>query len=194
MTVYRDEPATPEQLTGALSALGLYNGTGSAAEHAAEARRLGLKVYRMQLANALLGAAQTEALLCEQLGVPAGKAAVAHHEQLRTAGVMNPGSDLPDPGKLVQFLRWQTLRVAGPLRDIAADPATGPIPLAAAHAVDGLQKLLGVIGGPAVNVETVLSALDELAAARECLQTAIVNIEILTSMLDSVAGALRSDS
>lgn len=30
----------------------------------------------------------------------------------------------------MQFLRWQTLRVAGPLRELAQDPATGPIPLA----------------------------------------------------------------
>jgi len=41
-------------------------------------------------------------------------------------------------------LRWQALRFAGPLREIAAREEAGPIPLAAAHAVDGLQALLEV--------------------------------------------------
>ena len=48
---YRDEPATPEQLTAALIALGVYSGKGDAAEHAGEAKRLGANVYRMQLAT-----------------------------------------------------------------------------------------------------------------------------------------------
>jgi hypothetical protein len=66
---YRDDPADPEQLAAALAALGMYTGTGAAAEHSAEVKRLGVDVYRVQLANALLGAAQAEALLCERLKV-----------------------------------------------------------------------------------------------------------------------------
>ncbi|MEV3986279.1 DUF6245 family protein [Nonomuraea sp. NPDC049758] len=39
-------------------------------------------------------------------------------------------------------MRWQVLRVAGPLKLVAQAPSTGPVPLAAAHAAEGLQKLL----------------------------------------------------
>jgi hypothetical protein len=181
---YRDEPATPEQLAAALMALGAYTGTGDAAEHAAEAKRLGAKVYRMQLANALLGAAQVEALLCEQLGVSDAKMRAARRQQLLLGGVMDPGSEAPNPAKLAEFLRWQALRVGGPLREIAQDPATGPIPLAAAHAADGLQKLLGVIaGGQVPDVDNVGRGLAELGAARECFEATIANIDILLSML-----------
>ncbi|MFF4198738.1 DUF6245 family protein [Nonomuraea sp. NPDC001831] len=41
-------------------------------------------------------------------------------------------------------MRWQVLRVAGPLKLVAQAPSTGPVPLAAAHAAEGLQKLLGI--------------------------------------------------
>ena len=185
--MYRDEPATPEQLAGALAALGAYTGRGDGAEHAAEAERLGAGPYRMQLANALLGAAQVEALLCEQLGVAGDKMRDAHRQQLLTGGVMDPGSEVPNPAKLAEFLRWQTLRVGGPLREIAQDPATGPIPLAAAHGADGLQRLLGVIAaGQVPSVEGLRHSLAELDAARECFEAAIVNIGILTSMLDGL--------
>jgi len=185
--VYREKPATVGQLADALGALGLYTGTGDGPEHAAEARRLGDDVYRMQLANALLGAAQVEALLCESLGASAEQLRTAHREQLLTGGVMDPGVEMPNPAKLAQFLRWQTLRVSGPLRDIAQDQATGPIPLAAAHAADGLQTLLGVIAtGQVPKAENVANARAELGAARECFEAAIVNIGILTSMLEGL--------
>jgi hypothetical protein len=39
------------------------------------------------------------------------------------------------PTQRIRFLRWQMLRVAGPLREMAQHVETGPIPLAAAHAV-----------------------------------------------------------
>lgn len=41
------------------------------------------------------------------------------------------------PHKRIRFLRWQALRVAGPLRQIAQNVEAGPIPLAAAHAAEG---------------------------------------------------------
>jgi hypothetical protein len=53
----------------------------------------------------------------------------AYEQQLATAGVAD------SPTKRLRFLRWQTLRVAGPLRELAQHVETGPIPLAAAHAV-----------------------------------------------------------
>ncbi|MER6178559.1 DUF6245 family protein [Streptosporangium sp. NPDC001681] len=58
------------------------------------------------------------------------------------------------------------VRVADPLRLVAQDPSTGPIPLAAAHTAEGLQQLLGVIGaGQVPDVETVTEHLAEMRAA-----------------------------
>ena len=80
---------------------------------------------------------------------------------------MDPGSEVANPEKLAEFLRWQALRVRGPLRQIAQDPSTGPVPLAAAHAADGLQRLLGVIAaGQVPNIENVRHGLAEMRAAR----------------------------
>lgn len=81
-------------------------------------------------------------MLAETLAAGDGDALfAAHRQQLLAAGVAD------DAEKLAAFLRWQTLRVSGPLRQIAQDASTGPIPVAAAHAADGLHRLLGVIGG-----------------------------------------------
>ncbi|MFF5210510.1 DUF6245 family protein [Streptosporangium sp. NPDC000396] len=117
-----DQPASVVQLGEALAALGLYDGAGTVAEHTVEAARLGGDgPYRARLANALLGAVQVEAILAESFAADADDLAAAHHQQLATAGVAD------DPEKLVGFLRWQALRVAGPLRLIAQDPSTGHI-------------------------------------------------------------------
>lgn len=46
-------------------------------------------------------------------------------------------------------IRWRRedhMRAGIPLRLIAQNPETGPIPVAAAHAAEGLHVLLGVIG------------------------------------------------
>ena len=60
----KEEPSTVVQLASALAALGLYGGENTEAEHAAEAKRVGsAQQYRLLLVNALLGAAETEALL-----------------------------------------------------------------------------------------------------------------------------------
>jgi hypothetical protein len=57
------EPVTVEQIGAALAALGLYDGSNTASEHAAEAARLGgADAYRVRLVNALLGAVQTQAM------------------------------------------------------------------------------------------------------------------------------------
>ncbi|GAA5768146.1 hypothetical protein Aros01_04654 [Streptosporangium roseum] len=87
-----------------------------------------------------LGAVQVEAMLAESAATGPEDLAAAHHQQLATVG----GSD--DVEKLAAFLRRQALRVAGPLKLVAQDPATGPIQPAAAHAAEGLQKLLGIAG------------------------------------------------
>jgi Family of unknown function (DUF6245) len=185
---YREEMATTGQLVAALQALGLYSGTGTARELAAEAGRVGDDAHRMGLANALLGAAQAEAVLAEGLaGGDGDLLRAAHEEQLRTGGVMEPGSDDPDPVKLAAFLRWQTARVSGPLRVIAQDASTGPIPVAAAQAAEGLVRLLGVIAAGQVPDTGVLAEqIAELEATRECFTYAIANIDTLTGMLASV--------
>lgn len=90
-----DPPATVEQLAAAMAALGLYTGHNTPEEHAEEAERLsGRDVYRLRLANALLGGVQIEALLGETRGVTDEQRAAAHREQLLIAGVVE------DPAKL----------------------------------------------------------------------------------------------
>jgi hypothetical protein len=176
-----DPPATVEQLAAAMAALGLYTGHNTPEEHAEEAERLGGRdVYRLRLANALLGGVQIEALLGETRGVTDEQRAAAHREQLLIAGVVE------DPAKLLEFLRWQTLRVAGPLREIAQNDQVGPIPLAAAHTAEGLQRLLGVCAA-GQNLTTIDALPDELDAAREALTTAITNIDILRNLVATVS-------
>jgi len=141
--------------------------------------------YRVRLANALLGAAQTEALLADAIPLSPDARAAAYEQQISTAG----GAD--DPAKRIAFLRWQTLRVRGPLREIAQNVGAGPVPLAAAHAADGLQKLLGVIAAsqnPTPDDADRLAGpvTDELRAAREALSNAIGNVDILLELLDVV--------
>ncbi|MEV4246705.1 DUF6245 family protein [Streptosporangium canum] len=178
-----DEPAPAARLGAAMAALGLYGGTNTAADHAGEAARLGGEgPYRMRLANALLGAVQVEAMLAESAATGPEDLAAAHHQQLATAGVVD------DVEKLAAFLRWQALRVAGPLKLVAQDPSTGPIPLAAAHAAEGLQKLLGVAGaGQVPDVEAVREGVAEMRAARQCLVDAIDNVDILLEMLSGLS-------
>jgi hypothetical protein len=73
------------------------------------------------------------------------------------------------------------------VREIAQDPSTGPIPLAAAHAADGLQRLLGVIArGQVPDIEKVKEGIAEMRSARQCFEAAIGNIDILMSMLGAV--------
>ncbi|WP_031171810.1 DUF6245 family protein [Streptosporangium roseum] len=184
-----DQPASAVQLGAAMAALGMYDGTNTAAEHASEAARLGGDgPYRMRLANALLGAVQVEAMLVESAATGSEDLVAAHRQQLATAGVAD------DVEKLAAFLRWQALRVAGPMKLVAQDPATGPLPLAAAHAAEGLQKLLGIAGtGQVPDVEAIKEGFAEMRAARQCLVEAIDNIDILLEMLTGLSAFLDKD-
>ena len=106
-----DTPATVTQLAAALAALGHYEGTNSDTEHAREAARLGGEsYYRLLLVNALLGHAEGEAVHADGTGVPADQVLAAHRQALAAVGALD------DPAKLLGFLRWRTLRIAGPLR------------------------------------------------------------------------------
>lgn len=73
---------------------------------------------------------------------------------------------------------------------IAQNQDTGPIPLASAHAAQGLQQLLGVIaasqqavaGGDTVTLTAQTPLLRE---ASEALLAAITNTDILLDMLEA---------
>jgi len=174
-----DTSATITQLAAAMAALGHYNGTNSDAEHAQEAARLGSEpYYRLLLVNALLGGVEVEAMIADSASVSEAHLRAAHQQALSAAGAAD------DPAKLLGFLRWRTLRIAGPLRDIAQDEATGPVPLAAAHAAEGLQRLLAVSAAgqePASAAPQTLTT--DLQTARDALTAAVTNIDIMLRLL-----------
>lgn len=176
----RDEtPSTVKQLTDAMMALGKYTGENSDAEHTAEAQRMGgMDVYRMFLANALLGLVETDAMFADSAGISAQQMQAAHQQALISAGAGD------DPGKLLQFLRWRTLRIEGPLREMAQRVEVGPIPLASAHAAEGLQLLLGVCAA-GQNPLTAYpgNMTKDLKAARESLTFAVANIDIMLKLV-----------
>lgn len=182
-----EHPATVEQLAAAMAALGMYHGSNTEAEHAKEAARLGgEEAYRMRMANALLGAVQTEAMLADSSDVPLERKEAAWEDQLETAGA---GRD--NPTQRIGFLHWQILRATTPVRQLAQNHMAGPIPVAAAHAAEGLQLLLGVIfaSQDAVangDVETLAAQAGKLRDARAALENAITNTDILLKMLGSV--------
>ncbi len=174
-----DVPATITQLAAAMEALGRYTGTNTELEHAKEAKRLGSKAYyRMMLANALLGLVEGEALVSDGAGVTETQMRSAHHQALTAAGAEDT------PGKLMGFLRWRTLRIEGPLREIAQNVEAGPIPLAAAHAAVGLQHLLAVCeaGQDPMNASPT-KLTEDLKIAREALTAAVVNMDIMLQLV-----------
>jgi Family of unknown function (DUF6245) len=110
----------------------------------------------------------------------------AWEEHLSSAGA---GPD--EVAARLQLVRWQVLRSATPLRQMAQHPETGPIPLAAAHAAEALQVLLGVIAASqdavaAGDVTTLAAQASQLRAAREALGDALANTGLLLDMLKSV--------
>lgn len=178
----KNAPSTPTQLAAAMAALGMYEGENSEAEHRTEAKRLGGAAnYRRLLVNALLGMAEGEALLADSEGASAEQIASAHRQAMVSAGVEN------DMGKLLGLLRWQTLRVGGPLRELCQDDATGPIPLAAAHTAEALQLLLGVcMQGQDLENASPAAMKAALIDAQEALTNALANIEIMRQLIAQV--------
>ena len=97
----RDTPSSVTQFAAALAALGLYRGANTPAEHAAEARRLGGEdAYRVRLANALLGAAQTKAILADTLPLGPEARLAAYERQFATAGAAD------SPARQIHSARW----------------------------------------------------------------------------------------
>lgn len=178
-----DQPSTVQQLAAALIALGRYTGENSDAEHMAEARSVGgMNAYRMLLANALLGSVEVDAMLSDSVGVEASQMQAGHRQALKSAGVED------DLAKLLHFLRWRTLRVEGPLRELAQQMEVGPLPLAAAHAAEGLQLLLGICAaGQDIQRDLETVSPDEMTAdlkeARESLVNAVANVDIMLKLL-----------
>jgi len=187
----KKDPATITQLAAAMAALGAYSGENTEAEHAKEAQRLGggMEYYRLRMANALLGIVETEAMHSEAAGGAAEQLLHAHNQALESAGATRSNE------MLMGFLRWRTLRVAGPLRQIAQDTETGPIPLAAAHAAEGLQLLLGVSAdGQNIDPDTMSPDVmkENLRSAKESLNNAVANIDIMLGLIDEAEEYLRS--
>jgi hypothetical protein len=88
----------------------------------------------------------------------------AHRQAVISAGAED------DPGKL---LRRRTLRVEGLLREIAQNAEVGPIPPAAAHTAEGLQRLLEVCTtGQKQENASPESMMADVKAAREALSYA----------------------
>ncbi|MGP2436324.1 DUF6245 family protein [Streptomyces sp. JW3] len=181
-------PATVEQIAAAMAVLGLYDGENTPEEHAEEAARLGgPDAYRVRMVNALLGVVQAEVVNTEGTAeLDSDARHVAWEEQLKAAG-----AGIDDPARRVEFIRWQVLRAGTPLRLMAQNQAAGPIPVAAAHAASGLHLLLGVIAASqdAVatgDVGTLAAQAGQLEAAREALQNAMDNTNVLLNMLKSV--------
>jgi hypothetical protein len=175
-----EAPATVEQVAAAMAALGLYDGENTPEEHAEEAARLGgADAYRVRMVNALLGVVQSEAVVADSVHLDEEAHLAAWEEQFKAAG-----AGLDDPVRRMEFIRWQVPQAATPLREVAQNREVGPIPLAAAHAATGLHTLLGVIAASqdAVatgDVETLASQAGQLEAAREALQNAMDNTDLL---------------
>jgi len=178
----KETPSTIGQLAAAMRALDLYAGENTEEEHQAEAARLGGRTYyHMMLVNALLGGVETEALLADGSGVKPEQMEAAHRQALVTAGV--EGS----PNKLMSFLRWRTLRVGGPLRQIAQDVETGPVPLAAAHAAEALQLMLSACAaGQDLAQADPIQMTADLKAARESLSASLANLDLMLGLVEQV--------
>jgi hypothetical protein len=178
----KETSSTVTQLAGAMQALGIYAGENTEAEHQAEATRLGSSTdYRLMLVNALLGSVEAEALLADASGVTPDQMEAAHRQALVTAGVED------NPNKLLSFLRWRTLRVGGPLRQIAQNQEVGPLPLAAAHAAEGLQLILGICAsGQNLMQADPIQMLVDLRAARQSLSNSLANLDLMLDLVEQV--------
>ena len=110
----KDTSSSVMQIAAAMAALGLYGGANTPAEHTAETRRLGGDAkYRLRLVNALLGAAQAEAL-AESLPMSRDDRLAAYEQQLATVGVAD------SPTERLRFSRWQRLRGSRRISRVAA--------------------------------------------------------------------------
>ena len=136
----------------------------------------------MRLVNALLGVVQAQAVLADAVPLDEQARDAACEEHLRSAGA---GPD--EVAARLELIRWQVLRSATPLRQMAQNRQVGPIPLAAAHAAEALQVLLGVIAASqdAVEVTTLAAQTSQLRTAREAMSNAPASTGLLLNILRS---------
>jgi hypothetical protein len=191
------EPASAEQLAGAIAALGLWSGDPSTCDHDAEARRLGGPLaYRAHLANWLLGATQSALIDIEGERLDREDWLAALTQEIAVA--VREGDDRA----LFGLLRWQALRLGWRLRELAARERSGPIVLAAAHTVEALQRQLGLLelgplvreslaGAGDIDEQQLLQLPSELHQAREALDAAGANLALIAGLLDD-APTLRT--
>ncbi|SDP37523.1 hypothetical protein SAMN04487905_103412 [Actinopolyspora xinjiangensis] len=185
-----DQPASVGRLATALQALDHYRGTNTPDEHTAAAERLGGEaVYRAYLANALLGAAQLEALLNESVEFDAEQRSAIYLQQQQTAGVTG------DQTSMLEFLRWQLLRIASPLRENARTEQAGPVPVAAAQTAEGLDRLLAVSAASHTLTDQadIDSVAEQLDTAHQALSSAVENIDRLRALTERARSGTETE-
>lgn len=182
-------PATDKELAAAMKALGAYDGDNTDAEHSEQVKIMGKgsDYYRMRLVNALLGIVETEAMLSEGASPSTELMLHAHQQALDSAGAMDSKE------KLIEFLRWRTLRIAGPLRLISQDKETGPIPVAASWAAEALQQMLKISADgqhidPATMSPEAIKA--DIKKAKEALKLALANLDIMLDLMKQIEDML----
>ena len=84
---------------------------------------------------------------------------------------------------MLSFLRWKTLHVANPLRQIVQNDA-GPVLLAAAHTAEALQHILKV----SVSTQNIVTydphqVTKQLKTAREALVNSLGNLDIMIQII-----------
>ncbi|MFJ3792178.1 DUF6245 family protein [Kitasatospora sp. NPDC090091] len=177
---------TVGQIASAMAALGLYEGNSTPAEHAEYAAQVGgAGIHRVRLLNALLGAVQREAMLADEVETDEENEYTAWAEQLKSAKAWD--------GTLEQlaFARWQTRRAGRPMEVIAQSKDTGPLPVATAYTSEALQVLLGSFGAlyaafEAEDVQAAAAQAEVLERARESLQSAMENTDLMLDQLRSI--------
>lgn len=171
------------RLVAALEALGIEEGPE---DRATQMEQLGgVDAYRAWLASALLGAAQSEALVADSLPLSRDARYAVWERQLSVAGITD------DTAARVELMQWQVQRACEPLPAMAHDSPTDPIPLAAAQAAEGLQTLLAVCAATqgavaSGDVPALAAQVGRLREALKVLQAAVDNTEELLELLGSV--------
>lgn len=146
----------------------------------------GPDAYRAWLASALLGAAQSEAMVADRLPLSRDSRYAVWQRQLEAA---DAGTD--NPARRTELIQWQVRRASAQLPAIAQESRTDPIPLATAQAAEALQVLLAVSAATRGAVESgdirrLATQTTRLREARKALQAAVANTDVLLELLGSV--------
>jgi hypothetical protein len=182
-----DVRASVLRLAAALTALEVDGVACGEDEHLAAVDSLGgPDAYRALLASALLGAAQSEAMVADRLPLSRDSRYAVWQRQLDVAG-----AGIDDPGRRAELIQWQVRRASAQLPAIAQESRVDPIPLAAAQAAEALQTLLAVAAATRGAVEDgdvrrLAAQATRLREARKALKAAMDNTDVLLGLLGSV--------